>query len=138
MEFINSIGTFVTTYTIEIIIVLLVILGGYVKIRNLISNNLIEWLVDKVGDAEAYFGSETGQLKLRSVYNTFVLSRPILAVFISFDKFSGYVDAALDKFEVMLSECKFTRDSLPTFFNILYSVTFKNAAFLLYCSSTHI
>lgn len=104
MEFINSIGTFVTTYAIEIIVVLLVILGGYVKIRNLISNNLIEWLVDKVGDAEAYFGSETGQLKLRSVYNTFVLSRPVLAVFISFDKFSGYVDAALDKFEVMLSE----------------------------------
>ena len=44
----------------------------------------------------------------------------------------------LKNFEVRLSECKFTRDSLPTFFNILYSVTFKNAAFLLYCSSTHI
>jgi len=104
MEFIRDIGIFVTTYTIEIIIVLLVILGLYVKIKNLISNNLIEWLVDKVGDAEAYFGSETGQLKLRSVYNVFVANRPILAIFISFDKFNDYVDEALKKFEIMLSE----------------------------------
>ena len=104
MEFISNIGAFVTTYTVEIIIVLLVILGIYVKIRNLISNNLIEWLVDKVGDAEAYFGSETGQLKLRSVYNAFVTNRPILAIFVSFDKFNDYVDEALKKFEAMLSE----------------------------------
>ena len=104
MEFISNIGAFFATYTVEIIIVLLVILGLYVKIKNLISNNLIEWLVDKVGDAEAYFGSETGQLKLRSVYNAFVANRPILAIFISFDKFSDYVDEALKKFEVMLSE----------------------------------
>lgn len=104
MEFISNVGSFITTYTIEIIIVLLVILGLYVKIKNFIGNNLIEWLVDKVADAEAYFGSETGQLKLRSVYNVFVQNRPILAVFISFNKFSDYVDAALKKFEQMLSD----------------------------------
>ena len=104
MEFITNVGAFITTYTVEIIIVLLVILGLYVKVKNLIDNNLVEWLVDKVGDAEAYFGSETGQLKLRSVYNVFVLNRPILALFISFDKFSNYVDAALEKFEEMLSD----------------------------------
>ena len=104
MEFISNIGTFITTYAVEIIIVLLVILGLYVKIKNLIGNNLIEWLVDKVGDAEAYFGSETGQLKLRSVYNVFVQNRPILAFFISFDKFRDYVDAALEKFNQMLSD----------------------------------
>lgn len=104
MEFINNIGSFVTTYGVEIIVVLLIIVGAYVKIRNLINNNLIEWLVDKVADAEAYFGSETGQLKLRSVYNVFVQNRPILAVLISFDRFSDLVDAALDKFEAMLDE----------------------------------
>ena len=104
MEFIANVGAFITTYTVEIIIVLLVILGLYVKIKNLIGNNLIEWLVDKVADAEAYFGSETGQLKLRSVSNVFVQNRPILAVFISFDKFSDYVDEALKKFEIMLSD----------------------------------
>lgn len=104
MEFISNIGSFVTTYTVEIIIVLLVVLGLYVKVKNLIAKNLIEWLVDKVGDAEAYFGSETGQLKLRSVYNVFVQNRPVLAFFISFDKFKNYVDAALKKFEQMLSD----------------------------------
>ena len=104
MEFISTVGTFITTYAVEIIVVLLVILGLYVKLNNLISNNLIEWLVDKVADAEAYFGSETGQLKLRSVYNVFVQNRPILAIFISFNKFNDYVDAALKKFEQMLSD----------------------------------
>lgn len=104
MEFISNMGTFITTYTVEIIIVLLAILGFYVKIRNLINNNLIEWLVDKVADAEAYFGSETGQLKLRSVYNVFVQNRPILALFIPFDKFADYVDSALEKFEQMVSD----------------------------------
>lgn len=104
MEMIKEIYGFITTNAVEIIVVLLVIIGLYIKIHNLISNNLIEWLVDKVADAESYFGSETGQLKLRSVYNSFVLQRPILAVFISFDKFKKYVDAALKKFDEMLSE----------------------------------
>lgn len=104
MEGINNIITFIGTHIVEIIIVLLVFVGIYVKGKNLICNNLIEWLVDKVADAEAYFGSETGQLKLRSVYDTFVQQRPILAVFISFNKFSSLVDAALEKFEQMLSE----------------------------------
>ena len=104
MELINSFLTFINTYMAEIIIILLVVFGIFVKLKKLISNNLIEWLVDKVGEAESYFGSETGQLKLRSVYNTFVISRPVLAMFVSFDKFKDYVDLALEKFETMLSE----------------------------------
>lgn len=104
MEFINNIIAFFSTYGIETIVILLVAFGIYTKTKKLIANNLIEWLVDKVGDAEAYFGSKTGQLKLRSVYNTFVISRPILAAFISYDKFKKYVDEALKKFEEMLSE----------------------------------
>lgn len=104
MEFINNIGAFITTYTVEIIIVLLIIVGIYIKIKNLISNNLVEWLVDKVAEAEMYFGSQTGQIKLRSVYDIFVTKRPILAIFISFDKFSDYVDISLNKFKEMLSE----------------------------------
>ena len=104
MEGINNIITFIGTHIVEIIIVLLVFLGIYIKAKNLICNNLIEWLVDQVAEAEAYFGSETGQLKLRSVYNAFVQKRPILALFISFEKFSALVDVALEKFEQMLSE----------------------------------
>ena len=104
MEGINNIITFIEPHVVEIIIVLLVFLGIYIKAKNLICNNLIEWLVDQVAEAEAYFGSETGQLKLRSVYNAFVQKRPILALFISFEKFSALVDVALEKFEQMLSE----------------------------------
>lgn len=104
MTWFDTIITFIGTHIVELMIGLLLIIGIYVKGKNLICNNLIEWLVDKVADAEAYFGSETGQLKLRSVYDTFVQQRPILAVFISFNKFSSLVDAALEKFEQMLSE----------------------------------
>ena len=102
LEFFLNIGHFIETYGFSIIIGFLVVLGLYVRIKDIISGNIVEWLVDKVGDAEAYFGSETGQLKLRSVYNTFVSQRPILAIFISFKTFSVLVDAALEKFEDMI------------------------------------
>ena len=104
MNFIKATFEFVQTYGMEIIILLLFIFGIYFKVKNFISENLVEWLVDKVGDAESFFGSNTGQLKLRSVYNTFVASRPILAFFISFEQFEKYVDKALEKFEEMLSK----------------------------------
>lgn len=104
MDFIKSTLEFVQTYGIEIIILLLFLFGIYFKIKSFVSENLVEWLVDKVGDAEAFFGSKTGQLKLRSVYNTFVAARPVLAFFISFEQFSKYVDKALEKFEEMLSK----------------------------------
>ena len=102
MEVFRNIGHFIETYGFTIIVVLLVIFGIYARIKKLIDSNIVEWLVDKVGDAESYFGSETGQLKLRSVYNTFVAQRPILALIISFDTFKDLVDVALDKFEDMI------------------------------------
>ena len=104
MNFIKATFEFVQTYGMEIIILLLFMFGIYFKVKNFISENLVEWLVDKVGDAESFFGSNTGQLKLRSVYNTFVAARPILAFFISFEQFEKYVDKALEKFEEMLSK----------------------------------
>jgi hypothetical protein len=102
IEIMEKIGYFIETYGFSLIICLLIILGLYVRIKEIINGNIVEWLVDKVGDAEAYFGSETGQLKLRSVYNAFVLQRPILAFFISFNTFSVLVDSALEKFEDMI------------------------------------
>ena len=98
----DTILSFIETYGFTIIVIFLVLFGIYSKIKSIIDNNLIEWLVDKVADAEVYFGSQTGQLKLRYVYDTFVSQRPVLAVFVSFETFSSLVDAALEKFEDML------------------------------------
>ena len=102
METVMKVLNFMQTYGFTIIISVLVIAGLIIRIKTFFTEDLIEWLVDKVGDAESYFGSKTGQLKLRAVYDTFVSQRPIVALFISFKTFSKLVDAALEKFQDML------------------------------------
>ena len=102
METVMKVLNFMQTYGFTIIISILVIAGLIIRIKTFFTEDLIEWLVDKVGDAESYFGSKTGQLKLRAVYDTFVSQRPIVALFISFKTFSKLVDAALEKFQDMI------------------------------------
>ena len=102
METVMKVLNFMQTYGFTIIISVLVIAGLIIRIKTFFTEDLIEWLVDKVGDAESYFGSKTGQLKLRAVYDTFVSQRPIVALFISFKTFSKLVDAALEKFQDMI------------------------------------
>lgn len=63
-----------------------------------------EWLLLAVLEAEKQFGSGTGQLKLRSVYDLFVSRFPWVAKIVSFETFSGWVDEALDKVEDWLKE----------------------------------
>ena len=62
-----------------------------------------EWLLYAVAQAEREFGSGTGQLKLRYVYDNFVARFPAIADKISFAAFSLLVDAALEKFNNMLT-----------------------------------
>lgn len=104
MEWINSITTFIVNNGFSIIIALIIIFAIIVKVRSILDNDLSEWLVKKVMEAEIYFGSEVGQIKLRSVYDSFVKERPLLSLLISFNTFSSLVDVALDKFEEMLED----------------------------------
>lgn len=55
-----------------------------------------EWLLFAVIEAEKQLGAKTGVLKLRKVYDLFVSKFPTIAKFISFEKFSGLVDEALE------------------------------------------
>ena len=64
---------------------------------------LREWLLYAVAEAERELGSGTGQLKLRYVYDMFILRFGALAKIISFEAFSLMVDEALDKFKEMLA-----------------------------------
>ena len=64
------------------------------------------WLVYAVTLAESELGSGTGQLKLRSVYNMFVLRFPKLSMIITFERFSELVDDALDIMRKMLENEK--------------------------------
>lgn len=61
-----------------------------------------EWLLWAVAQAEKKFGSKTGQLKLRYVYDLFTSRFPYAAKFLSFEQFSNLVDEALEKFNRML------------------------------------
>lgn len=61
-----------------------------------------EWLLWAVAEAEKRFGSKTGQLKLRYVYDMFTARFPFAAKFLSFEQFSNLVDEALEKFNKIL------------------------------------
>ena len=61
-----------------------------------------EWLLWAVIQAERALGSGTGQLKLRSVYDLFVVRFPWLAKIVPFDMFCKMVDDALDEMRELL------------------------------------
>ncbi len=61
-----------------------------------------EWLLYAVAKAEEMLGSGTGELKLRYVYDMFLVKFPAIAIFISFDDFSIMVEKALQKFEELI------------------------------------
>lgn len=74
---------------------------------------LKEWLLYAVTLAEKELGSGTGKLKLRQVYDLFLIRFPWLAKIISFDTFSKYVDEALEQMKGLLS----TNVNVQTFVN---------------------
>lgn len=65
-----------------------------------------EWLLWAVTRAEQIYGSSTGQLKLRYVYDLFVQRFPAMANVISFERFSQLVDDALEQMRGMLASNK--------------------------------
>lgn len=69
-------------------------------------NNIKEWLKYAVVEAESMFGSKTGQLKLRFVYSMAVERFPWIAMYVPFEKFSNWVDIALEWMNIQLSENK--------------------------------
>lgn len=61
-----------------------------------------KWLLWAVTEAEKDLGGGTGKLKLRQVYDLFVVRFPWIAKVISFEVFSGLVDDALEEMREML------------------------------------
>lgn len=62
-----------------------------------------EWLVGIVIEAERELGSGTGALKLRQVYDMFVIRFPWLAKIVPFGVFAAWVDEALEVMREMLA-----------------------------------
>lgn len=67
---------------------------------------LKEWLLLAVVEAEKALGSNTGQIKLRYVYDLFITKFKYLALIISFNQFSLLVDEALDVMRNAISNNK--------------------------------
>lgn len=72
-----------------------------------------KWLLWAVTEAEKELGSGTGELKLRQVYDLFVVRFPWLAKVISFDLFSALVDEALEEMRELLD----TNQAVSAFVN---------------------
>ena len=73
----------------------------YVAVRR---KNIVEWLVCMCAEAEMTYGSGTGYLKLRDVYDEFVKTFPLLGTLMPFGVFSRLVDEALDALKEKLKE----------------------------------
>ena len=73
-------------------------------------NQLKEWLLYAVALAEKELGSGTGQLKLRYVYDMFLVKFTKLSAVISFEAFSLLVDEVLEKFRNLLESNQNVQD----------------------------
>ena len=65
-----------------------------------------EWLLLAVSEAEKMYGGKTGRLKLRQVFEGFIKLFPIFSKFVTFGKFSKWVDIALSEMKIMLGSNK--------------------------------
>lgn len=88
------------------ILIVSLIVASITSFRIFGEEKVKNWLVWAVGEAEKQFGSGTGQLKLRSVYNMFVKQFPKLSMIIRFERFSELVDDALKVMRKMLENDK--------------------------------
>lgn len=91
-------------YLAALVVIAVVMLIAAVKVFG--EQKVRNWLVWAVGKAEQEFGSGTGQLKLRSVYNQFIARFPKLSTFITFKRFAILVDEALGILSDMLKNGK--------------------------------
>ncbi len=83
---------------------LVVIIGivGYVLLSG--KKSIKDWLLYAVFMAEQEWGSGTGKLKLRTVYDMFVARYPIISKVLPFSVFSLWVDEALKEMRKILYE----------------------------------
>ena len=89
-----------------ILISIIIIYGVYVFIKMPSDeqlNKVREWLLYAVTQAEKDLGGGTGKIKLRYVYDKFLIKFPYLIQVISFEDFELLVDQTLIQFRALLS-----------------------------------
>ena len=86
----------------EIVIFLILVILGLISYL-VKKGNLQKLLVYICLEAERKFGSKTGQIKLRYVYDWFVSKWPLMSTLISFEQFGKMVDIALEEMEHLIN-----------------------------------
>ena len=86
--------TFLAENWYVIVVVLVLLFGIYYTITN--KQKVRIWLEWAVTTVEKEFGTKTGQLKLRKVYDMFIERFPVFSKLVPFSTFSIWVDEALE------------------------------------------
>lgn len=86
-----------------ILILILAIVGAVELVIVKDKKKAKEWLLLAVLEAEKLYGSKTGAVKLRYVYDMFLATFPILSRVVSFEEFSQMVDLALDEMKHLIN-----------------------------------
>lgn len=106
MEFITDNWYVVLAAVAAVAVVIYLVIKFFKLPRESQIAKIKEWLLFAVTEAEKEFGSGTGQLKLRYVYDMFVTKFPYLVKFVSFELFSDLVDKALVEFKKLFNTNK--------------------------------
>lgn len=96
-----------TKYIVMGVILAIAVVAGGIYV-----NGFKNWLVWAVSEAESIFGSKTGRLKLRCVYDMAVERFPIVAKVIPFTVFGKLVDDALVIMRDMIENNKDIADAI--------------------------
>ncbi len=80
-----------------IVLIVVLVIAGLISLVLNDKAKAKKWLLLAVLEAEKEFGSKTGVIKLRYVYDLFLSTFPLLSKFITFEQFSVMVDEVLEE-----------------------------------------
>lgn len=86
-----------------LLLILVMVVAGLIYLIRNDKEKAKKWLLLACLEAEKEFGSKTGAIKLRYVYNMFLAKFPVLSKFMSFEQFSNMVDTALEEMKHLIN-----------------------------------
>ena len=86
-----------------LLLILVMVVAGLIYLIRNDKEKAKKWLLLACLEAEKEFGSKTGVIKLRYVYDMFLATFPLLSKFVSFEQFSDMVTAALEEMKHLIN-----------------------------------
>lgn len=86
-----------------LLLILVMVVAGLIYLIKNDKEKAKKWLLLACLEAEKEFGSKTGIIKLRYVYDLFIQQFPVLSKFMSFEQFSLLVDEVLEEMKHLIN-----------------------------------